>query len=71
MVQEYYRNVVTGSQMLYFHKPDKDLKMNFKMDPYDKDMDKKIRDIRLVDAEPAIKILDNGDVRFRYYAPNA
>ena len=32
--------------MLYFHKPDKDLKMNFKMDPYDKDMDKKIRDIR-------------------------
>ena len=46
MVQDYYKNPVIGSSMLMFHKPDKDLKMNFKMDPYDEHMDEKIKDIR-------------------------
>ena len=41
MVQDYYKNPVIGSSMLMFHKPDKDLKMNFKMDPYDEHMDEK------------------------------
>lgn len=71
MLQDMYRNSVTGSSMLCFHKPDKDLKMDFKMDPYDKTLDSRINQIRLVDAEPVIKILDNGDVRFRFWAPDA
>ena len=28
-MQDYYKNAVTSSSMLYFHKPDKDLKIPY------------------------------------------
>ena len=72
MVQDYYQNAITASSILYFHKPDKDLKMDFKLDPNGKPSGNPFAGkIWLEDAEPAIKILDNGDVRFRYFAPDA
>ena len=71
MVQDYYRNAISTSSILYFHKPDKDLKMDFTLDPNGKGIPGRMGKIWLEDAEPAIKILDNGDVRFRYYAPEA
>ncbi len=72
MVQDYYKNAITASSILYFHKPDKDLKMDFKLDPNGKPSGNPFAGkIWLEDAEPASKILDNGDVRFRYFAPDA
>ena len=72
MVQDYYKNAITSSSILYFHKPDKDLKMDFTLDPNGKGVQGGFPGkIWLEDAEPTIKILDNGDVRFRYYAPEA
>ena len=71
MVQDYYKNAITTSSILYFHKPDKDLKMDFTLDPNGKGVTGRMGKIWLEDAEPAIKILENGDVRFRYFAPEA
>ena len=72
MVQDYYKNAITSSSILYFHKPDKDLKMDFTLDPNGKGVSGgRVGQVWLEDAEPTIKILDNGDVRFRYYAPEA
>ncbi|MBR5065040.1 MAG: hypothetical protein IKX09_02200 [Oscillospiraceae bacterium] len=72
MVQDYYKNAITSSSILYFHKPDKDLKMDFTLDPNGKGVSGgRFGKVWLEDAEPTIKILDNGDVRFRYYAPEA
>ena len=67
MVQDYYKNAITSSSILYIHKPDKDLKMDFTLDPNGKGVTGgRFGKIWLEDAEPTIKILDNGDVRFRY-----
>ena len=46
--------------------------MDFTLDPNGKGVTGgRFGKIWLEDAEPTIKILDNGDVRFRYYAPEA
>jgi len=70
-LKEMYRNDVIGSSMMCFHKPELQTKMEFTLDANSADPDKPLGEVHLVEWEPAIKILDNGDVKFRYYAPNA
>jgi len=71
MVQDLYKNAITSAQMLYFQKPSKDVVLDFRPDANTESVIETMSKAKVKDAEPAIKILDNGDVRFRYYAPNA
>jgi len=71
MVQDMYKNAITSAQMLYFQKPSKDVILEIRPDANTESVIETMSKAKIQDAEPAIKILDNGDVRFRYYAPNA
>lgn len=72
MVQDFYKNAISTSQILFFHKPEKEVILNFKLDANTKGVSPGTMDnAKVVDAIPAIKIEDNGDVTFRYYAPEA
>ena len=66
MVQDFYRNSISTAQILFFHKPDKDVILNFKLDANTKGVTPGMKDVKVVDAVPAIKIHENGDVTFRY-----
>jgi|GEM_PF-4070784 len=72
MVQDFYKNPITAAQLLYFHKPDKNVVLTVRMDANTKGVSPGTSDnAKVYDAIPAIKIQDNGDVTFRYFAPNA
>lgn len=71
MGQELYQNALIGSQLMMFHRPEKDTVFAVPPDANSKPVNEDRNAATVVDNEPAIKILPNGDVRFRYYAPNA
>lgn len=78
MKKEICENQILRSQMLFFDPPAK--RVVFRTPPpvtkaaekpEDKPSPFKAPPVDIVDVEPAAKVLPNGDVRFRFYAPEA
>jgi enterochelin esterase-like enzyme len=78
MKKEIRENQVLRAQMLFFDPPDK--RVVFKTPPTpevaptdEKNMPSpfKAPPVDIVDIEPAAKVLENGDVQFRFFAPEA
>ncbi|HEX2945394.1 MAG TPA: alpha/beta hydrolase-fold protein [Clostridia bacterium] len=77
MEKEILKNQALQAHMMFFDPPDKLIQLRnpfpdlnssgHRKSPFDE----KLLQIEYVDIEPAVKVLDNGDVRFRFYAPEA
>jgi len=71
MIQDFYENDLIGSQIMYFHKPEKRLQIRRALPGEPRDMSSVQRRAELVPNPMAITIEPNGDVTFRFYAPEA
>lgn len=67
MKKEICENQILRSQMLYFDIPDKQVVFKGARVPGSTQMPP----MEIKDVEPAVKVYENGDVRFRFYAPEA
>jgi enterochelin esterase-like enzyme len=77
MKKEICENQVLQSQTLLFDPPEKLVVFKEPFPPADSNgsghspFSGKMPPMELADAEPCVKVYENGDVKFRFYAPNA
>lgn len=77
MKKEICENQALRSQMLLFNPPERRIEFKGPFPAMTDDAENhspfsgEMPPMELVDAEPGVKVLENGDVKFRFFAPNA